>query len=155
MSFTTAHHSLVASIRRPIDAWFDTRDDGRAIAILLLLFVALWTLFQVVSRASIDLHPDMVEIYAWSQHPSGGYYKHPPLGALMAAAWFAIFPVANWSFDLMAMVNAAIALFAVYKIARLYLSGDKPLLVPLFLLLTPFYQFHAQRFGANQPLLST
>jgi len=73
----------------------------------------------------------------------------------MVTAWFAIFPVADWSFDLLAMVNAAIALFATYQIARLYLSGDKALLVPLFLLLMPFYQFQAQRFGANQPLLST
>ncbi len=73
----------------------------------------------------------------------------------MAAAWFAVFPVADWSFRLLAMVNAAVALFAVERIARLYLPGDKRLLVLLLLLLTPFYQFHAQRFASNQVLLST
>ena len=124
-------------------------------AILLLLFVLAWTVFHTVTHSAVDLHPDLLEIYAWSRHPSGGYYKHPPLGALMAAAWFAVFPVADWSFRLLAMTNAAVALLAVDRIARLYLSGDKRLLVPLLLLLTPFYQFHATRFGANQVLLST
>jgi 4-amino-4-deoxy-L-arabinose transferase-like glycosyltransferase len=155
MSLTASRPGLVASIARPIDAWFDRERDGRAVAILLLLFVAVWTIFHVVSRLSVDLHPDLLEIYAWSQHPSAGYYKHPPLGGLMGAAWFALFPVADWSFDLFAIVNAAIALFAIDRIAKLYLSGDKRLLVLLLLLLTPFYQFHAQRFASNQVLLST
>jgi hypothetical protein len=53
------------------------------------------------------------------------------------------------------MVNAAIAFLAVDLIARRWLDGDKRLLVPLLLLLTPFYQFHGQRFGTNQVLLST
>jgi 4-amino-4-deoxy-L-arabinose transferase-like glycosyltransferase len=147
--------NVVVSIERSIGAWFDLERDGRAVGILLLLFVLAWTAFHVVSYAFIDLHPDLVEIYAWSRHPSAGYYKHPPLGALIAAAWFAVFPVADWSFILLAMVNAAVALFAVDRIARLYVSGDKRLLVLLFLLLTPFYQFHGQRFGANQVLLTT
>ena len=73
----------------------------------------------------------------------------------MAAAWFAIFPAADWSFHLLAMVNAAIALFAIDRIAKLYLSGDKRLLVLLLLLLMPFYQFHSQRFGANPVLVAT
>ena len=44
--------------------------------------------------------------------------------------------------------------FFVDLIARRYLDGDKRLLVSLLLLLTPFYQFHGQRFNANQILLS-
>jgi 4-amino-4-deoxy-L-arabinose transferase-like glycosyltransferase len=155
MSFTASRPGLTATIGRPIDAWFDLERDGRAVAILLLLFVALWTVFHVVARASLDLNPDLTETYAWARHPSAGYYKHPPLAALMAAAWFTVFPAADWAFNLLAMVNAAIALFAIDRIAKLYLSGDKRLLVPLFLLLTPFYQFHGQRFGANAVLLAT
>ncbi len=155
MSFTASSHNLIVPIGRSIDAWFDREHDGRAVAILLVLFVPAWTAFHIVAQASVDLHPDLLEIYAWSRHPSAGYYKHPPLGGLMATAWFSVFPVADWSFHLLAMVNAAIALFAVDRIARLYLSGDKRLLVLLLLLLTPFYQFQAQRFASNQTLLST
>ncbi|NVO13477.1 MAG: glycosyltransferase family 39 protein [Rhodoplanes sp.] len=141
--------------RRIIGAWLDHADDGRATAILLMLFVIAWTAFQVISYTSLDLHPDLVEVYAWSRHPGPGYYKHPPLGALMAAAWFSVFPLVEWSFHLLAMVNAAFALFMVDCIAKRYLSGDKRVLVLLFLLLTPFYQFHGQRFASNQTLLST
>ena len=72
----------------------------------------------------------------------------------MVAIWFSIFSTTDWSFQLFSGVNAAVALYSVYMIARLYGAGDKPLFVVLLLMLTPFYQFNAQRFGANQVLLS-
>ncbi len=139
-----------------IAAWYEgERDDGRAVWILLALFVAVWTLFQIIAFAPVCLHDDMLEVFAWSRHPSAGYGKHPPLAALLAAAWFAVFPAANWSFELLATVNAAVALFAVDLIARRYVAPDRRLLVLLLLLLTPFYQFHSQRFSPNALLLST
>ena len=143
-----------ARIADGINRWFDAVQSGRALWIFLALFVAIWTSFQIVSYASIDLHFDLVEVFAWSQHLAPGY-KHPPLAALIAAAWFSVFPVADWSFHLLAMVNVAVAFFAIDLIARRYLDGDKRLLVLLLLLLTPLYQFHGQRFSTNQVLLST
>lgn len=143
-----------AAIAARINRWFDSAPGGRALWILLALFVAIWTSFQIVSYASIDLHPDLLEVFAWSQNLAPGY-KHPPLVAFVAAAWFSIFPIADWSFHLLAMVNAAVALFAIDLVARRYVDGDKRLLVLLLLLLTPLYQFHAQRFSTNQILLST
>jgi hypothetical protein len=154
MNSTSSSGTMIASVERSIGAWFDAERADWAVAALLLLFVLAWTIFHAVSYAFVDLHPDLVEIYAWSRHPSGGYYKHPPLAALVATAWFAVFPAADWSFHLLAMVNAAVALFAVDCIARRYVSPDKRLLVLLFLLLTPFYQFHGQRFSTNQVLLA-
>lgn len=155
MSTTIPTSRRTASPSRAIGAFLDHADDGRATALLLALFVVAWTAFQVISYASLDLHPDLVEVFAWSRHPSPGYYKHPPLGALMAAGWFSVFPIADWAFHLLAMANAALALFIVDRIARRSVSGDKRVLVLLFLLLTPFYQFHGQRFGSNQTLLAT
>lgn len=137
-----------------INRWYDAAPSGRALWIFLALFVAIWTSFQIVSYASIDLHPDLLEVFAWSQNPAAGY-KHPPLAGLVAAAWFAIFPIADWSFHLLAMVNAAVAFFAIDLIASRYLDGDKRLVVLLLLLFTPLYQFHGQRFSTNQVLLST
>ena len=99
--------------------------------------------------------PNSVEMYAWSRHLSAGYYKHPPLGAFAAAAWFSVFPAADWSLYMLTVTNAAVGLFAADLIARRYLSGDKRLFALLLLLLIPFYQFHSERFGANQMLLST
>jgi 4-amino-4-deoxy-L-arabinose transferase-like glycosyltransferase len=122
---------------------------------ILTLFVVAWTAFQTLSYSSVALHADLTEIFVWSQHPAASYYKHPPLGALMAAGWFKVFPVADWSFHLLAMVNAAVGLFFTDLIARRYLDRDKRIFVLLFLMMMPFYQFHGQRFGSNQTLLST
>src|SRR5262249_51810499 len=67
--------------------FFDGADSNKAIAILLGSFVAIWTSFQILSYSSIDLHSDLVESFSWSQHLAAGY-KHPPLTAIIVAAWF-------------------------------------------------------------------
>jgi 4-amino-4-deoxy-L-arabinose transferase-like glycosyltransferase len=143
----------LSRLARLVNAWF--RNEDRAVRILLALFVVAWTTFYVVSYTGVGLHSDNLEMYAWAQHPRLGYAPHPPLGALMVAAWFAVFPATEWSFYLLAMVNSAVALYAVDRIARRYLLGDKRLLVLLLLLLLPFYQFRGQRFSVNLTLLST
>jgi 4-amino-4-deoxy-L-arabinose transferase-like glycosyltransferase len=149
-----ASHRLAAPFVRLANAWFDA-PNATATAAFLVMFVLAWTLFQELSYASIDLHPDLVEVYAWGRHPSLGYYKHPPLGGLISALWFGVFPPRDWAFQLLAMVNAAVGLYATALIADRYLTGDKRLTAVLLLLLTPFYQFHGERFASNQTLLST
>jgi 4-amino-4-deoxy-L-arabinose transferase-like glycosyltransferase len=135
--------------------WLDFAPSGVSTRFFLLSFVIFYTAFQIISFSSIGLNPDLLELYAWSLHPAAGYYKHPPLGALITAGWFSIFPPTDWAFHLLAMANAAVGLYAVSLIARRYLAGDKFVVVLLLLLLTPFYQFHGQRFASNQTLLST
>lgn len=147
--------SFAAPLIRAVNGWYDREPGGQATAIFLLLFVAAWTTFQIVAYASVDLHPDLIEAYAWGRHPGAGYFKHPPLVGFVTAAWFALFPAADWAFHLLAMVNAAVALYFTDRIARRTLTGDKRLLVLLLLLLLPFYHFHGQRFSTNQLLLST
>lgn len=138
--------------QRWIEGWLDS---PRAVPILLLLFVAVWTLFQTISYLPTSLHPDVVEVYGWGQHPAPGYYKHPPLGGVIAGAWFTLFPTSDWAAYLLAMTNAALALFFVDLITRRYLSGDKRLMVLLLLMLTPLYQFLSAKFASNQTLLPT
>jgi dolichyl-phosphate-mannose-protein mannosyltransferase len=135
--------------------WLDHAPSGLATRFLLLWFVLLYTAFATISSASVGLHPDFLEAYAWGLHPSAGYSSHPPLTGLVAAAWFSLFPPTDWAFHLLAMSNAAVGLYAIDRIAARYLDGDKRIAVPLLLLLTPFYQFLADHFGANQTLLST
>ena len=142
---------FLAPLERLAGAWYARTD---AVLILLVVFVAIWTAFQIASYWPIGLHPDALESFAWSRHPSAGYYKHPPLQAFMTAAWFAVMPATDWSFHLLCQVNAALGLWLVYLIACRFMDGDKRLLVLLLLMLTPFYQFNAQRFATNQTLLS-
>lgn len=144
--------SMTIPGRRWIEAWYDS---PRAVPILLGLFVAAWTPFQMMSFAPADLHPDILEVIDWGRHPSPGYYKHPPLGGLMAGGWFSVFPAYDWAAYLLSMTNAALSLYFVDLIARRFLDRDKRLMVLLLLLLTPFYQFHSVRFGSNQTLLPT
>jgi len=144
-----------ASFKAAAAAWHGRRRDGHTVLIVLLLFVLVWTCFQIIVFSAIGVHDDLTEVFVWSRHPAAGYHKHPPLAGLIATAWFAVFPVAEWSFYLLAMVNSAVALFAIDRIARRYLDGDKRLLVLYLLLLTPFHQFHGERFSTNQTLLST
>src|SRR5499427_1463132 len=140
---------------RAFATWLDHAPKGLATRFLLLWFVLLYTAFGIFSSASLGLHPDLLDTYARGLHPSAGYDGHAPLAALMAAAWFSLFPPTDWAFHLLAMVNAAVGLYATDCIARRYLDGDKRIAVLLLLLLTPFYQFIGQRFGTNQTLLST
>ena len=138
-----------------LGGWLDFAPSGLSTRFFLLWFVILYTAFQVISFAPLGLNPDLLEAYSWGLHPSAGYYKHPPLSGLVAGAWFSLFPPTDWAFHLLAMTNAAIGLYATALIARRHLEGDKRIVVLLLLLLTPFYQFHGQRFGANPILLST
>jgi 4-amino-4-deoxy-L-arabinose transferase-like glycosyltransferase len=138
-----------------LGGWLDFAPSGIATRFLLLWFVVLYTAFQIISFAPLGLNQDLLEAYSWGLHPSAGYYKHPPLSGLVAGAWFSLFPPTDWAFHLLAMANAALGIYAVSLIARQQLDGDKRIVALLLLLLTPFYQFHGARFGANAILLST
>jgi 4-amino-4-deoxy-L-arabinose transferase-like glycosyltransferase len=73
----------------------------------------------------------------------------------VARLWTLVFPLTDWSFQLLSMTNAAVALWAVDLIARRFVRGDSRAVVLLLLMLLPAYQFHAQRFNANAVLLAT
>lgn len=122
---------------------------GWAIPLLLFGFVGIWQAFLAIAYIGGDLHPDVLETWTLGRSIEWGYAKHPPLMGWAARAWTSIFPLANWSFQLMALTNSAIALGIVDLISRRFVQGDKRLIVLLLLMLTPIYQFHAQRFNAN------
>ncbi|WP_315831417.1 glycosyltransferase family 39 protein [Bradyrhizobium prioriisuperbiae] len=142
------------SWRRPFDAWLDGIEDGWAIPALLSVFVALWMAILQLAYLSGDLHPDVIEAWTLGQSPAWGGIKHPPLMGWIARAWTTVFPVADWSFHLLAMTNAAIGLWAIDLIVRRFVRGDTRGLIVLLLLLLPVYQFQAQRFNANAMLLA-
>lgn len=141
--------------RRPLLRWLDGVEAGWAIPLLIACFVAIWTLYLAVAYAGGGLHPDTLEAWTLGRNFAFGYHKHPPLMGWVAAAWTLIFPLTDWSLELMAMVNAGLALFFVDCVARQFVTGHKRILVLLLLMLTPVYQFHAQRFNANSVLLAT
>jgi 4-amino-4-deoxy-L-arabinose transferase-like glycosyltransferase len=133
----------------------DGVEAGWAIPLLLIGFIAVWLAFLVIAYIGGDLHSDVLETWTLGRSLEWGYSKHPPLMGWVARAWTSVFPLTNWSFQLMALVNAAFALWTVDLISRRFVKGDKRVIVLLLLMLLPIYQFHAQRFNANAVLLAT
>jgi 4-amino-4-deoxy-L-arabinose transferase-like glycosyltransferase len=143
-----------ASWRRPFLKWLDGIETGWAIPLLLVGFVAVWMIFLTIAYLSGDLHPDILETWTLGRSFAWGNPKHPPLMGWVAGAWTFAFPLTDWSFQLLAMINSAIALWSVDLISRRFVQGDKRVVVLLLLMLLPTYQFHAQRFNANAILLA-
>lgn len=141
--------------RRPFERWLDGADQGWALNAFLSAFVLIWTAFLIVAYQSGDLHPDVLETWSLGREFAWGNPKHPPLMGWIAGVWSSVFPPADWSFHLLAMVNSAMALGMVDLISRRFVRGDKRLIIMLLLLLLPAYQFHAPRFNANTVLLAT
>src|ERR1700716_4239294 len=140
--------------RRPFLNWLDGIEAGWAVPLLLIGFIAVWQAFLATAYFSGDLHPDVLETWTLGRRIEWGYSKHPPLMGWVARAWTSVFPLTNWSFQLMALTNAAIALWAVDLISRRFVKGDKRAIVLLLLMMLPIYQLHAQRFNANAVLLA-
>ena len=155
---TTAYvETCPARWRRGFLGWLAgaEADAGWIIPSLLVGFIAVWLVYFSVAYVGGNLHPDVLETWTMGRSLEWGYSKHPPLMGWIARAWTSVFPLTDWSFHLMALTNSAIALWIVDLITRRFSSGDKRLLVLLLLMLTPTYQFHAERFNANAVLLAT
>jgi len=135
--------------------WMDGVEAGWTIPLLLSGFVAVWLTYLVIAYIGGDLHSDVLETWTLGRSIEWGYAKHPPLMGWAARAWTSVFPLTNWSFQLLSLINAAVGLWMVDLTTRRFASGDKRLFVLLLLMLLPVYQFHAQRFNANAVLLST
>lgn len=136
------------------DAWLDGVEEGWGIPALLAIFVLLWTVFLGIAYANGDLHPDVLEAWTIGRTPDWSGAKHPPLMGWITHAWMLIFPVRDWSFYLLAMMNSAIALWIIDLTGRRFVRGDKRAIILLLLMLLPVYQFQAQRFNANSVLFA-
>lgn len=140
--------------RRPFLRLLDGTEAGWAVPLLLSGFVAVWMAFLAIAYLVGDLHSDVLETWTFGRTFEWGSSKHPPLMGWVARAWSSVFPLTDWSFQLLALVNSAIALWAVDLISRRFVRGDKRIVVLLLLMLPPTYQLLAQRFNANAVLLA-
>jgi 4-amino-4-deoxy-L-arabinose transferase-like glycosyltransferase len=138
---------LPLSVSRPVG-------ETRRILALLAAHVVAWTGFCLLYLAPSDLQNDMTEAFSWAQELQLGYYKHPPFYAWVVKGWFSILPTTDWAFYLLAAVNGAIGLAAVWGIAGRYLSGPARLAAVLLLEFLPFYTFQSFNFNANSIQLS-
>ena len=135
------------------DALIEPARRERIVFVPLALYVLLWTAYGTIAKSAQGLHPDMTEIVAWSRDLSFGYLKHPPFAAWLAWLWFSVFPIAEWSYYLLAMLMPAITLWIVWRLSVDYLDGDKRVIGLALLTFVPFFNFHALKFNVNTVLL--
>jgi len=142
-----------ALVERLFEALSDPARGERTAAMLVLGYVAVWTLYGALAKASQDIHIDMSEQFTLSRELAWGYAKHPPLAMAVVRAWFAIFPATDWSYYLLAMANAGLALWLAWRLSARFLDGDKRVLGLALLTLVPFFNFHALKFNSNTVLM--
>src|SRR5499427_161137 len=140
-------------VERLLDALADTARRERTVVVLLLGYVALWTLYGAIAKGSQDIHADMSEQFALGRELALGYPKHPPLAMVVVRAWFSVFPTADWAYYLLAMVNVALALWIAWRLSARFLDGEKRAVGLALLTLVPFFNFHGLKFNVNTILL--
>ena len=90
-------------------------------AVLVVAACMLWALAQWLVSANLDSYFDMLESYAWGQTLPWGTYKHPPLFAWVAHAWFCVMPRGALSFFVLSYLNVAVGLLGVMRLARAFI----------------------------------
>lgn len=116
-------------------------------------FVLFWTLVNTMSNG-LSVDHDMTESYVWGREFQLGYFKHPPLWAWIAGAWFDLLPHRTWAFAGLSAVNAGLGLLGAWRLIGCFAQGEKRLAGALLLLLTPYYTYFAYRYNANTIFLS-
>ena len=137
---------------RLVDALTDPARRARTMLLVLAAYALVWTLYAVIAKASQDMQTDAAELLAWSRHLELGYAKHPPLAAWLVRAWFAIFPIRDWSYYLFAIAYATVGLWVAWRLYGRYLAPDKRIVALACLTLVPYFNFHGIRFDHNAVL---
>ena len=150
MTIVEGGHTLAVRLTA---ALADPARRERNVVFVLLGYVVLWTLYAVIAKSSQDVHYDMAEQLALSQEMAFGHAKHPPLAPAIVGAWFAVFPVADWAYYLLAVSTAALALWVCWRLSGRFLDGEKRVVGLALLTLVPFFNFHALKFNQNTALL--
>lgn len=131
----------------------DPARRNRAVLIALGAYVIAWTAYAIVAKSTQDIHPDTAELVAWSNELALGYSKHPPLGVYVVKGWMSVFPVSDWSFYLLGMVNAALALWIAWRLSSAFLGDEKRSIGLALLALVPFYSFLSLNYNHNTLLM--
>jgi 4-amino-4-deoxy-L-arabinose transferase-like glycosyltransferase len=145
--------SALARFARLVDALADERRGPRTAAGLLALYALQWWAYALVAKSTQSIHFDMGEVFAWSTELSYGYPKHPPFPAWVAAAWFAVFPRADWAYYLLATTSVAVALWFIWLIAARFVAGEKRAVALVLLAFAPVFNLQPLKFNSNALLI--
>ena len=126
----------------------DGRYSLKKILVILLLWMALWTVWPSLCSGNIPI--DVAENMAWGQNFDWGYDKNPYFGAWLSYAAFKLLPLAaaDYFFYFMSQLSVAVGLFSVGVLARDIFKRDFPaFLVVVLSFLIPFFGHKACEFN--------
>ncbi len=126
----------------------------QALALIAVSWTLWLTLYAALAQGSSAVHHDMTEAYAWGLEWPLGTYKHPPLNAWIAGAWFAVWPRSDVNFYALAALNAGIGVVGAYKCCQELVGPARARAALPLLMLTPTFGPLALTFNANTVLLS-
>ncbi|MEA2929632.1 MAG: hypothetical protein QOG38_2060, partial [Hyphomicrobiales bacterium] len=149
----TAVRRLLRPFERLADALADPKKSRTTAAALIIGYLLAWWIYALIAKSTQDIHFDMGELVSWSLVPAYGYPKHPPFPAWVTAAWFAVFPYADWAFYLLSAVSIGIALWFVWLIAERTVEGHKRVLALMMLTFSPGFNLQPLKFNSNALLI--
>jgi hypothetical protein len=141
------------TLARLIDALADPARWRRGALVFAIGYGTLWFIYGLIAKSSQDLNADMAEMVVWTREPALGYPKHPPFLALVLWAWFKIFPLADWSYILLAVVTVAGGIYLAIELSAQFITREKLAAVPFLLAAIPFYNFLGLKFDQNSTLI--
>jgi len=151
--YRTGTTSLQPFDLRRIESPFPSRNErlcARIFWIWLALRTALWSvvLFLVQPNPALDV----VEMLTWGRHWQWGYHKHPPLPAWMAEAAYQLVGGSLFGVYLLTYLCVAVAIWAVWRLARTMLEPRLALLSALALDANIHYTWFSAEFNNNVAL---
>ncbi|HVL75129.1 MAG TPA: glycosyltransferase family 39 protein [Noviherbaspirillum sp.] len=118
---------------------FSPRADNIAplVILLLLLHLALWTVFTGLSHRSPDW--DNMEELVWAGGLEWGYYKHPPLPTWVLYGLVSVFGRPVWLTFFTGQLSVVLALWMVWKLGCEMTTPRRALIATLFVSLVAYF----------------
>jgi 4-amino-4-deoxy-L-arabinose transferase-like glycosyltransferase len=134
--------SRAKSRLRRMEAWIagrvlEPRQASSVIVFCIALFAALNLAIVSGLKRGQSLFMDSTEAYAWGQQFLGGYGRHPPLTGWIAGLWYRVFPASDLSSYALTSLVGAVALVAIYFIARRVFDPRRAALIVFVLMCYP------------------
>ncbi|MDQ7969155.1 MAG: glycosyltransferase family 39 protein [Oxalicibacterium faecigallinarum] len=104
---------------------------------LLLLHLALWTIFTGLSHRSPDW--DNMEELVWASGLEWGYYKHPPLPSWILHVLTLVFDRPVWLTFFTGQLSVVLALWMLWKLGCEFTSQQRSLIATLLVSLIAYF----------------
>ena len=117
----------------------------------LPIFFLIYFLIWYVVSFGLNIHPDSLEYWIWSQNISLGYANNSPMIAYGIKIMNLLIKNNIWAIKIGAIINSGLVLMAAYWSARGFLSQKESRLYLLILGGTIYYSLSTQFWSIEQP----